>query len=314
MSNNYLKAALITTICFSGFAQAAVTANDLYNQYKNKPDNKAYAIGTNGVAGSSWGASTKEEAMTLALDTCKKTGGKNCNVTEVNGLSFIKNEPQVKNYSTVNNYNIVSNGVTYIPDLDFSATAFFVNNRHLITTSDVVENCTKISFERDGKIHETTVIRADKMNNISIIKSSIKNDSYATLSSKMRTLQGERTYTYGYDLSDMVNSNIPSYQGKITDGIISRASGRFNDVRFMYITNEINRGNVGGPVISESGDVIGLVSRTNQESIKASILSIFLSEQKIPYHVNNSTKQVSISSIAEKSRNFSVPLVCLNKA
>lgn len=306
---------LLALFFVSAYSQATnVTAEKLYNQYKNKPDNKAYSIGTNGVAGSAWGASTKEEAIELAQQTCKKTGGLNCNVTEVNGRPLSSTNSQVKNFRTVNNYNIVSNGVNYKPDLSVTSTGFFINNNYLLTTSDVVDNCSKINYELNGRLIETTVIRADKMNNISILKSTIPNSTYATISSKKKTSQGERTYTYGFELSDMGHSKIPSYQGKITNGIISRASGNYNDVRIMTITNEISKSDIGAPVISENGDVIGIVTNKKKESIKSSMLSIFLNEQNIDYKLTNKAKPISPAKIAEASQKFSVPLVCLNEA
>jgi len=61
----------------------------------------------------------------------------------------------------------------------------------------------------------------------------------------------------------MVNAKTPTYQGRITDGIISPASGQNNDVRFMNVTNELNNGNIGGPVLAENGDVIGVISDKN---------------------------------------------------
>lgn len=317
----FFNAGLLAAVCFSSAIHAEnVSTDDLYRQYQDKPNNKAFSIGTNGSAGAAWGAVTKEEAMDLAQKTCKDSGGINCNITEVNGRPLtssdmqVQNYETVKNYRTVNNYNIVSNGINYTPDLSVSATAFFINNEHLLSIGNLIGNCSKLSYERNGKLVDLTVIRSDKMNNISLLKSETPNDTYALISSKKKTYQGERTYSYGYDLSDMDNLKIPSYQGKITDGIISRASGKYNDVRFMTITNEINKGNVGGPVIADNGDVIGIVTNTSKESIKASMLSIFLNEQNVSYHVTKSQNSIQPSAIAEKSQNFTVPLVCLNEA
>ncbi|MDX1303538.1 trypsin-like peptidase domain-containing protein [Photobacterium sp.] len=318
MKVKLFNVSLLAVIVFSASSQAAnITAEKLYNQYKNKSDNKAFSIGINGVAGTAWGASTKEEAMNLAQDTCKSSGGLNCNVTEVNGRPLSNNDSQVKNFRTVNNYNIVSNGVNYKPDLSISSTGFFINKNYLLTTSNAVESCSKVNYKRNGRLIEATVIRTDKINNISILKSAIPNDTYAIISSKKRTSQGERTYTYGFEFSDMGNSKIPSYQGKITDGIVSRASGSYNDIRIMTITNEISRGDIGAPVMSENGDVIGIVTSDKKNSMKSSILSIFLNEQNVSYHMTDkktADNKISPSDIADKSQKFSVPLVCLKEA
>ncbi|MCW8331572.1 serine protease [Photobacterium sp. SDRW27] len=318
MKVKLFNVSLLAVLVFSASSQAAnMTAEKLYNQYQKKSDNRAFSIGINGVAGAAWGAATKEEAMNLAQNTCKKLGGLNCNITEVNGRPLSSSNSKVENYRTVNNYTIVSNGINYTPDPRVNFTGFFINNNYLITTDNAIKNCSKINYERNGRLIEATVIRTDKINHISILKSAIPNDTYAIISSKKKTSQGERTYTYGFESLGMENSKIPSYQGKMTDGIISRASGNYNDIRIMTITNEISHGDIGAPVMSENGDVIGIVTDDKKQSMKSSMLSIFLNEQNISYHMTNkknANKKISPSVIADKSQKFSVPLVCLNEA
>ncbi|PSV49658.1 S1 family peptidase [Photobacterium indicum] len=311
MKVNFTKIGIFVSIVMvSGCQTTGNSADKLYNQYRGKTNNKAFSIGTNGVAGAAWGAASKSEAMKLAQKTCVDSGGFNCSVTEINGRA-ISNQ---SNNSTVNNYNITSQGVSYKPNLLVQSSGFFVNSEYILTTSKVVDACSKINYERSGRLFETTVVRVDRANNIAVLKALTPNKSYAHISSQKQTTQGERTYTYGYDQSDMVNAKTPTYQGKITDGIISSASGQYNDVRFMRTTNEVNEGNVGGPVIAENGDVIGIVSNVNKDSIKSSMFTIFLNELNIDYKVTKKSKPISPAKIAEASKKFSVPLVCLNEA
>lgn len=306
---------LASVVMLSGCQTTGNSADKLYNQYRGKANNKAFSIGTNSVAGAAWGASTKAQAMKLAQQTCIDSGGFNCNVTEVNGIAISNQSAQEiqANSSTVNNYNIISQGLNYKPNLLVQSSGFFVNRDYILTTSDVVDSCSKINYERSGRLLETTVVRVDKANNLAVLKSLTPNKSYASISSQKQTTQGERTYTYGYDRSDMVNAKTPTYQGKITDGIISSASGSNNDVRFMKVTNEVNEGNVGGPVLAENGDVIGIISNVNKEAIKSSMFTIFLNELNIDYKVTKKNKSISPAKIAESSQRISVPLVCLNE-
>ena len=314
MKSSFPKVSILAlAVVVTGCQTTGNSADNLYNQYRGKANNKAFSIGTNNVAGAAWGAKTEAEAMRLAQKTCIGSGGFNCNVTEVNGKA-VSNQSSQANNSTVNNFNIVSQGVNYKPNLNIQASGFFVNNNFILTTSDMVDVCSKINYERSGRLLETTVVRVDKTNNIAVLKTTTPNKSFAKIGLNKQTTQGERTYTYGYDLSDIVNAKTPTYQGKITDGIISSASGKYNDVRIMRTTNEVNSGNVGGPVISENGEVIGLVTNTEQESIKSSMFTIFLNELNIGYKSVSNSKHVSPAKIAEESRKFSVPLVCLNEA
>ncbi|MBB1315611.1 trypsin-like peptidase domain-containing protein [Aliivibrio sp. SR45-2] len=306
---------LASVVMLSGCQTTGNSADNLYNQYRGKANNKAFSIGTNGVAGAAWGATSKAQAMKLAQKTCVDSGGLNCSVTELNGTAILNqtNQDIQSNSSTVNNFNIISQGVNYKPNLSVQSSGFFINRDYILTTSDVVDSCSKINYERSGRLLETTVVRVDKANNLAVLKALTPNKSYAKISTQKQTKQGERTYTYGYDKSDMVNSKTPTYQGRITDGIISSASGQNNDVRFMKVTNEINKGNVGGPVLAENGNVIGIVSDTNKEAIKSSMFTIFLNELNIDYKAANKTKPISPAKIAEDSQKITIPLVCLNE-
>lgn len=288
-------------------------ADDLYSKYRAKPNIKAFSIGTNGVAGASWGASSTSEAIDLAQKTCMNSGGLNCSVTEVNGSPVSNFKPVQNKSETVNNYNIVSKGIAYKPDLSLESAGTFVNKNYIITTNEMVDYCSKISFEHSGSLVDTTVVRIDKTNNLVALKSSYASKSWAKISERKQTSQGERVYAYGYDQSDLINSKVPTYQGKITDGIISSASGELNDIRVMKITNEINFGNIGGPVIAESGGVLGLVTSLDKNVVKSSMLSIFLNELNIEYTLADESKSISPSLIAKTAKNYSVPLVCLKE-
>ncbi|WP_434361598.1 trypsin-like peptidase domain-containing protein [Parasalinivibrio latis] len=318
MKSNLSKLSFtLLAISLLGCQTVGTDTDRLYNQYRAKINNKAFAIGTNNVAGAAWGAATKSEAMNLAKQTCVNSGGYNCVVTEVNGFAVTNNEQasslKVQD-TTVNNFNIVYQGVSYTPNLSIHASGIFIDKNHILTTSTMADMCSKVSFERLGRLHETNVVRTDKTNNLAVLKAKNTNDTFASIGLNGKTIQGERTYTYGFDLADVVNDKTPTYQGKITDGIISSASGQNNDVRVMRITNELNKGNVGGPVISDNGNVIGMVSSGNKTAIKSSMFTIFLNELGIQYSISHKTKSISPATIADSSKGFTVPLVCLNES
>lgn len=313
-AHSYKISSILLVLLLSGcqtVTNSTTPADNLYSQYRAKPNIKAFSIGTNGVAGASWGASSTANAIELAQRTCKNSGGLNCSVTEVNGAPVSNLNPVQNKNETVNNFNIVSKGITYKPDLSVQSTGIFINQDYIITTNEMVDYCSKISFERSGSLIDTTVVRIDKTNNLVALKSSSPSSVSATIVHQKQTSQGERVYTYGYDQSHVVNSKIPTYQGKITDGIISSASGDQNDVRVMKITNELNKGNIGGPVMASNGGVVGMVTTSNKEVIKSSMFLIFLNELNITYTKTNESKMVPPSIIAKMANSYSVPLVCL---
>jgi len=261
MKVNFTKIGIFVSIVMvSGCQTTGNSADKLYNQYRGKTNNKAFSIGTNGVAGAAWGAASKSEAMKLAQKTCVDSGGFNCSVTEINGRA-ISNQ---SNNSTVNNYNITSQGVSYKPNLLVQSSGFFVNSEYILTTSKVVDACSKINYERSGRLFETTVVRVDRANNIAVLKALTPNKSYAHISSQKQTTQGELAL-------------------------------------YPVVTNH------------RRFDV-GIVSNVNKDSIKSSMFTIFLNELNIDYKVTKKSKPISPAKIAEASKKFSVPLVCLNEA
>ncbi len=58
---------------------------DVWGKYQNGGFNKAYAVGTNGVAGASWNLGSAEGAKNAALTRCIVFGRENCEVIEING-------------------------------------------------------------------------------------------------------------------------------------------------------------------------------------------------------------------------------------
>lgn len=68
-----------------GCSSSEQTTYSLFQEYRDQPGNKAYAIGINKVAGAAWSARTVQDAQAAALSTCKELGGVNCNIVDING-------------------------------------------------------------------------------------------------------------------------------------------------------------------------------------------------------------------------------------
>ncbi|MGF1733201.1 MULTISPECIES: hypothetical protein [Photobacterium] len=85
--NSLIFAAIAVAFGISGCQSADPGTYGLYKDYRLQSDNKAYAIGTNKIAGAAWGARDIQEAQKLAIETCVKLGGKNCNIVDINGSS-----------------------------------------------------------------------------------------------------------------------------------------------------------------------------------------------------------------------------------
>lgn len=64
--------------------QGCVTTAKLQKQYPSKPENKAFAVASNGSSGMAWGKSSPDEAINSALQFCRQGGGQGCRITKIN--------------------------------------------------------------------------------------------------------------------------------------------------------------------------------------------------------------------------------------
>lgn len=77
---------------------SCATAEQLWNQYQQGGNNKAYATGAAKggvrVVGAAWNYPTANQAIEAALNFCADAGGDNCQVTHLNGATYSGYIPQ----------------------------------------------------------------------------------------------------------------------------------------------------------------------------------------------------------------------------
>ncbi len=159
-----------------------------------------------------------------------------------------------------------------------SSEGYFITNYHCI------ENATEITVkgidEDFSSKYGVTVIASDPTNDLTLLKINNKNIKFKAVPMGIRSSgvsTAEKIYALGYPNAQIMGNEI-----KITEGIISSKSGAQGDVSKFQISAAVNHGNSGGPLIDESGNLVGVIfaKSTVAESagyaIKASYLELFL--------------------------------------
>jgi S1-C subfamily serine protease len=111
-----------------------------------------------------------------------------------------------------------------------------------------------------------------------------------------------------------------------TPGAISALAGIRNDIRFLQITSPVQPGNSGGPLLDDSGNVVGVISskldaleiagltvdipQNVNFAIKSSLAKAFLEANRIPFVMKPPSTRTEATAIAERARNFTVLLEC----
>jgi S1-C subfamily serine protease len=161
-------------------------------------------------------------------------------------------------------------------------TGFFVDPAgHLITSYHVIAGAERIGCRTaDGNVHEATVARASQMNDLALLQVNFRPAHYLSLAARGALHAGDRVFTVGYGAPNYLGVNEPRF----TEGSISALSGPNADDAWMQITVPIQPGNSGGPVVNETGQVVGIIAAT------AATEDFLQAEGQLPQNVNWAVK------------------------
>lgn len=140
-----------------------------------------------------------------------------------------------------------------VPDvrLEWTGTGFFVSTRgHLLTNSHVVEGCGILKL-RDGLILD--VVAQDGGSDLALLKSGESPARVLTFSVAPGRV-GQPVVAAGYPLPGVLSSGL-----NVTSGNISALAGPRDNTTLLQMTAPVQPGNSGGPLLDESGSVIGIV-------------------------------------------------------
>jgi TPR repeat protein len=137
-----------------------------------------------------------------------------------------------------------------------TGSGFFVTgDGHIVTSYHVVAGSTAIRVRpQDGKELTAVIRRVDTATDLALLKVQASSVPLAVgESSGVR--RGDTVYALGFPLV-----TIQGFEPKVTDGIISSLTGMLDDPTTFQITNPLQPGNSGGPIVSSDGQVIGIAS------------------------------------------------------
>lgn len=175
----------------------------------------------------------------------------------------------------------------------YTGTGFFVSKKgHIITNAHVLGDYQfVIAKDSTGRIYELDILAIDKKNDLALLQAAKKTEGLPIMPAQS-VGKGLKVYSIGYP-----QPGIQGTESKITDGIISSMTGLRNDNDSYQISVPIQAGNSGGPLVTETGAVVGVIVATVNAkkffaitgdipqnvnfAIKPDILEIFMKANKI---------------------------------
>ncbi len=165
------------------------------------------------------------------------------------------------------------------------------------------------------------VLDVDARNDLALLKSAKVSSTAGVFRGGQGVRTGETIVVAGFPLPNLLSSDL-----NVTTGTVSALAGPGNDRHLIQITAPVQPGNSGGPVLDQSGHVVGvvvarldavkLVQRTGRLpqnvnfAISEGTVRAFLDANNVPYEVEPSDKPLPTADIAAKAREFTVRVEC----
>lgn len=131
-------------------------------------------------------------------------------------------------------------------------TGIVIGERHVLTCLHVVEAMKTIELTvADRPAQRARVVAKDSALDLAVLETDGVNDKQARLGSVTEVATGDRVFGMGapQKMAASFNSGVVSYVGR-----------KYSDVFYLQTDVPTNSGNSGGPVLDESGRVIGVSS------------------------------------------------------
>tara|TARA_Y100001970_G_scaffold107888_1_gene134959 strand:+ start:3303 stop:5054 length:1752 start_codon:yes stop_codon:yes gene_type:complete len=179
----------------------------------------------------------------------------------------------------------------------YAGSGFIINNgKQIITNKHVIEGAKKI-FIRNG-LGELRIAEVDKISaydDLALLTLDKPYDKSFSLSIpdnyKLRT--GQSALVMGFPLASELGESSPS----LTQGIVSKVTGLGDNIGTFLITSKLNKGNSGGPIFSDTGELIGVaVAKLNSTLLLEETgyipedVNVAIHIDRVKRFINSSTK------------------------
>jgi serine protease Do len=204
-----------------------------------------------------------------------------------------------------------------------SGSGFFVNaDGWIVTNAHVLDNCDSATVAGLG---EATDWKLDKQNDLAAVRVAAATGKPALFLRRPTPRLGEDVAAFGFPLKGVLSDSI-----KITTGNINSLVGIENDTRYLQISAPLQPGNSGGPVVDQSGALLGIatavlgfefqkatgISAQNVNfAIRSNVVELFLQSRDIQFKASETPgASVSTADLADKVAPSVVQILCRGSA
>ena len=274
--------------CENGFSKVFNKLQLAGGKFETASDTYICSIASNSITWSRTHPDYVREAKRRGLSCGVKPASKNELQPSIN-----ENNSKLINASSGSGFSVSKDG-------------FIVTNNH------VIDGCKKVYVHVSGKQVPATVITTDHQNDLALLKADfIPKEVFALSGNRPDLLQD--VYVAGYPFGMNVSSSV-----KVTKGIISSLTGIGNNFSQVQIDAALQKGNSGGPILDENGNVVavavskldvqyaiknfGTIPENTNFGVKSSVVASILDSQAVEVSAPNNNpmkKSVLAKKIAQ---------------
>jgi S1-C subfamily serine protease len=142
-----------------------------------------------------------------------------------------------------------------------TGTAWLGPKGYLVTAAHVVEGGVRFTLLQNGKpVGTAELVASDAANDVAVLKPKLDGPARRILGLAAQPAPlGSGVVALGYPAPDRLGVSIKATGGEVNANA-GRADGRPDDPRFLQISTPVHGGNSGGPVVDQTGKVVGIVT------------------------------------------------------
>lgn len=158
-----------------------------------------------------------------------------------------------------------------------SGTGFFISDEgEILTACHVIDGADEVLVSTsDGREFRAEVLKKSRSNDLALLKIDASVVDYLPLKPASEVNLGLPVFTMGFPAGNILGKSV-----KYSDGAIASLTGAGDEQSLFQITIPVQPGNSGGPVVTEDGFVIGVVTST------AAVIPFIEETGALPQNIN----------------------------